>query len=623
MPIYRRSRRRAFTLLEVMIATAVTLLMMLSLAKIFAIIGDSMKQGRAGMELNNRLRSITYRLRQDLDNLTIRVHPPADGRNGTGYLEYFDGAMTDYTCMLFDPLNGMDSRVATDRVRSSRFGDMDDILMFTARAGDAWYTGIVPAAVVDASLVGTPAGLLPVTITSQHAEIVIFARPVDSDPTDTIPFDDFDANGLPDAYQLHYRTLLIRPDLNNASGVLPGLNVAGTSPLAMAPLHQICDLSIRRVYNGTAGPHSVAANSLEDLMNPANRFAHFEYRIADTASSTMPLLVLDPDSSRAMPVFTAALPLPAGSNPQAPRPLLSDPNPDTAIANPLHFARGNFLNAAFVLGGDRLGEDVLGTEILAFDVRGYDAGVPLIALFGGDGMAGSAGAAGLGADGSDDVVVTPADPGYGPALAAVGTQANVFGYGAYVDLLWGRKTLSSLSYYGMAVGDIPATPSLATELSGLTPQRDFTLALSRSGKLWQPTGAVEPPAFLQPTFDTWTTRYEGDGILQAQFGPSDAAMFPGVVQVDRWRNRFDTNMSTDLPADGSGNVRPQWRRASIDAGFDGLDNDGVLGPDDAGERETSPPFPVALRGLRVSVRMEDRGTRQVKQMSVATEFVSQ
>ncbi len=51
--------RRGFTLLEVLIATAVTLLMMLSLAQVFKVIGDSMKQGRAALELNSRLRNVS------------------------------------------------------------------------------------------------------------------------------------------------------------------------------------------------------------------------------------------------------------------------------------------------------------------------------------------------------------------------------------------------------------------------------------------------------------------------------------------------------------------------------------------------------------------------------------
>ncbi len=63
--------RGGFTLLEVMIATAITLLMMISLVQVFKVISDSMKQGRASLQMNNNLRSVTNRLRKDLANLTV------------------------------------------------------------------------------------------------------------------------------------------------------------------------------------------------------------------------------------------------------------------------------------------------------------------------------------------------------------------------------------------------------------------------------------------------------------------------------------------------------------------------------------------------------------------------
>jgi hypothetical protein len=59
----------------------------------------------------------------------------------------------------------------------------------------------------------------------------------------------------------------------------------------------------------------------------------------------------------------------------------------------------------------------------------------------------------------------------------------------------------------------------------------------------------------------------------------------------------------------------------IDEGTDGLDNDGVNGVDDNGERETIPPYPVRLRGLEVKVRVYEPGTRQVQQGTVGSDFI--
>ena len=62
----------------------------------------------------------------------------------------------------------------------------------------------------------------------------------------------------------------------------------------------------------------------------------------------------------------------------------------------------------------------------------------------------------------------------------------------------------------------------------------------------------------------------------------------------------------------------------VDAGTDGVDNAGSpSGVDDLAERETSAPFPIDLRGLKVSIRIEDPSSRQFNQMSVVKEFVTQ
>ena len=42
---------------------------------------------------------------------------------------------------------------------------------------------------------------------------------------------------------------------------------------------------------------------------------------------------------------------------------------------------------------------------------------------------------------------------------------------------------------------------------------------------------------------------------------------------------------------------------------------------DANELETSPPYPVPLRGLEVRIRIYDTSTRQVRQVTVRHTFV--
>ena len=47
----------------------------------------------------------------------------------------------------------------------------------------------------------------------------------------------------------------------------------------------------------------------------------------------------------------------------------------------------------------------------------------------------------------------------------------------------------------------------------------------------------------------------------------------------------------------------------------------VFGIDDAGELETSPPYPYPIRGLKATLRVVDFTTRQVRQTSVVRDFL--
>lgn len=61
----------------------------------------------------------------------------------------------------------------------------------------------------------------------------------------------------------------------------------------------------------------------------------------------------------------------------------------------------------------------------------------------------------------------------------------------------------------------------------------------------------------------------------------------------------------------------------IDEGTNGLDDDGLNGVDDLLERETSPPYPVPLRGMQVKIRIYEPDTRQIREATVTRNFVPQ
>ena len=58
----------------------------------------------------------------------------------------------------------------------------------------------------------------------------------------------------------------------------------------------------------------------------------------------------------------------------------------------------------------------------------------------------------------------------------------------------------------------------------------------------------------------------------------------------------------------------------LDQGTNGLDDNASLGVDDMGERETSPPYPHPLRGIQIIIRTLDPDSRQVRQITVTSDF---
>jgi type II secretory pathway pseudopilin PulG len=548
----------AFTLVELLIAMTITLLLMAALARSFGSISRSIEVGRSQVSLSGKLRGTSFRLRSDLASRTVDVKPPVSTQSGAGYFMYYEGPLTEQTFSLFgaEPTrrstdgetevpgnaNYNDVESGPTYRRHSRFGDFDDYIAFTAEAsGEEWFTGKVPAYLIEDGLTGD-AAMEPRVIRSKFAEIIIWAAPqwsVDPESNDLdvaahanggMPlYEDVDNDLVPDRIVLHQRILLIRPDLNRRRAI-PGGNFSSNvlrpqndsvnpfqippalhkiypigidNPLAtgvdastllpnyasvasltdtpsmfacnwltgMAPMHHFYDLSLRRVIHPQTGEPTgyVAANSLQDLVQPHNRFAHVRYpgryfgrgtSITDNATS-MPLLALGwndailnwqgVDDPRGDNLTSAPAWLPTGH--PSPRTLntagtgtvaddsrsglfngwllphfeLGDANPPGTSGGDhweRNFLRQNFQDPRW----DRSGEDVLQSNVLAFDIRVFDDNAPVFLTSGPDGAPGVAGVdddlsaadggttdqtdnlfgdarSELGAAGSDDVIV--------------------------------------------------------------------------------------------------------------------------------------------------------------------------------------------------------------------------
>lgn len=543
--------RRGFTLVEVLVATTLTLMLMGAVVTMFQMVSNSVSDSRSALEMSQALRSAATQLQRDLSGVTVTMLPPRRPENNEGYFEFVENSILEYTlsrgvyrvlpttqgastpsvAAAVIPVNiqaGPSLSTGEADYDDLTVADHDDILMFTTRTLDRPFVGRYG----NLSATSTTN-----TIESQVAEVAWFVR----------------------GRTLYRRQLLIVPNLS-----LPS-NVSGNP----RGFYGSYDLSVhldptRRV---------LVPNSLGDLTKREFRFAHpclatelvsgrvgnqhrppFPYDIrywgairlptlAETSSSAWLACQTFPSSltTTSPGVRSQALPtrtwedLWTGSdgiiyeNAGQINAAFTSAN-QYRVSNPYH--RGYLDNNALARSSD----DVMLTNVLGFDVKVWDPGAPLYLRS---------------VRGRPSMVVAPGDAGY-PSVRE--SQQNLGrmsrqGYGAFVDL-----------------GYLPNCP---TPPSG-APRPQFHVVN------WDVNNG--PQSRLQRTYDTWSTHYESDGIAQYNAG-------------------------------------------KIDTANDGFDNDGRNGVDDAGERETQPPYPYPLRSIQVKIRTFDPDSRQIRETTIVQDFL--
>lgn len=312
--IRTRQTRRVFqlrpssglTVIELMIASAVALLMVAGLITAFRVISDQVAMARATLELAGQLRSGTHRIREDLQNVSAPVRPWLRPSNGLGYFEYIEGPLHDASFA-----NGP----------ASIYGDIDDILMFTARTEGEPFIGRFGGA----------------TITSREAEIIIWTELINEDgsthptlldPTTNQPLDTWSPG---EQIILHRRVLLVRPDVTP-----PAVDPNVSRLRWLQDFYANNDVSVRISGN------QLAANSLADLTRRENRFGH--HLAAASAQSRFP---------HSLPTI--------------------QPYEYLDTNNALQYSPFNrSILTHLVQSGVNQGNDVLLSNILAFDVQAYD-----------------------------------------------------------------------------------------------------------------------------------------------------------------------------------------------------------------------------------------------------------
>jgi len=224
------------TLVEMLVTLAVLLLMMTAIVQIFQAATSALNGAQVYQELDNQLRRLDGTIRSDLRGVTARMTPPLNPKDNLGYFEYGENSFAD--------LQGE---------------DCDDYVRFTAKApaGHPFVGRVWPQPVTSGGnqVMNTNTNVLPITITSDYAEIIYFLR-----------------NG-----NLYRRVLLVAPDRQSSivqsnaftPVVLGGFTVSwqGVNDLSAHPAPTGPNANI----TATAAP--IVLNALGDLTNRENRFA--------------------------------------------------------------------------------------------------------------------------------------------------------------------------------------------------------------------------------------------------------------------------------------------------------------------------------------------------------------
>jgi type II secretory pathway pseudopilin PulG len=549
-----------FTLVEMLVSIVLTLILVTAIAEFYAIVGDSVKDGRAIIEMGGQLRAAVERLKSDLDLITVSVVPWTDDGSASGYFEYLEGRANDYDAdgdfvadSSEDGLDASGNAVSggngipdvIDLGVTNTIGDGDDFLAFTIRSSGAPFTGRYTPVV----------GNVTSIVSSPLAEVVWWVsfedRPVG---TNTVGNGIWDFN---EPRELHRRQLLIRPELGQI-----GIDFPASSQPAQAlqqafvflrTFWQTSDISasIRAEFSGGNIVYRIRANSLADLTKREYRFAHYPLNVIIAGTSPNQYLA---DQSFPHSAVTTNMNFP-----------LLMPSFSAKSAGVL-----NGSQTTYVLQGTALGEDLVLSNILAFDVQVYD---PCARIWPDN----------PGQLSSSTTALVPSDPGYSVAAAA-GTATSLLGLGAFVDLAYYRHVTLAAQAVDTALNNNngfalpyfagkPDTPLNMNAAQQVQYRNNFGYTN------YYPYGA---------TYDTWALSYERDGI--DQFGSA--------------------NGNFDLQTNGLDDLNP-------------VTNQYEYGVDDANERETVPPYSQPLRGIQVKIRLYEPSTRQVRQATVGADFITE
>ena len=228
-----RAARSGMTLVEMLVATTMTLIIMGVVAQLFGFLALTLSRSRDTIEMSSDARSVANLLRRDLTGLTAKTVPPTPADGDSGYLEIIEGSATDQSAGF-----------------SQLTGDCDDVLMLTTRSLDQPFVGRFGSAG---------------SIESPVAEIAWYCR------QSPAAYQSQAAGST--LYTLYRRQLLVMDYVGQTPFESSGDNSLANSSLPNSDY----DLSLRA--DGTF----LRPNSLSDLTRRERRFMH---NLSGTTSAT-------------------------------------------------------------------------------------------------------------------------------------------------------------------------------------------------------------------------------------------------------------------------------------------------------------------------------------------------
>jgi len=599
----RMTACRGITLVEMLIAMAITLVMIGAVVTIFANVTGSVQKRRATIEMSGQLRHARNVLQRDLAGATCPAVTWQRPESNHGYLEIIEGPLTDAnpTALIQDldndgefdvvkidptvsllPRNNLfedvdnndsisdaereDHMKHADSLVPGGLGDADDILMLTVRNEQEPFVGRVPDP-------ANPQSNL--TIESPLAEVVWFAV---ENPPNTGAADGF--FGEPGLRTIYRRALLIAPWAppyqDGQPGVMRLLDDVGRTevPKALAALiafQEQYDLSVRLQWDPQLVRWKIVANTLADLTRRENRYEHHNYR-ADQSDRKFPFAVISagmehpdpqvqfqPSSSGSGATATAELRSASVNFNGTDFPFIDFVNA-YRVTNPgggyasrpfCYLQGGSPATARAILNDNGAVVHVVrglaplwgkrrGEDVMLTDALAFD-----LRLF-------DPGAP-LFLEPSTETVLAPSDIGWARAAAGMMPLVELVGQGAYVDAGYGLNVVVS--------GPTPMAPWFAEPR-------------------WTPDRVGNPLAPGYSLYDTWSFHYENNGL-----------------------NEDGDNL--------------------VDEGTNGFDDDLVYGVDDVSERETMPPYDRSLRAMQVKLRIFELDTQQIREVTVGQHFGSE